>query len=141
MSGKYKIFDASGNHVNTIKAEAESIAAFVPDGGSYEAIDTPSEAEVALAAWRATATLSRAQFCVAVKRAGILTGDEAIEAAKGEWPAAFDAVLEGTDIDPDEAKIVWASVSTIFRNDTILEAVSEAVGLSAEDVDAMFGAE
>lgn len=99
---------------------------------------SPPESE-SLANWRTTATLTRAQFCMAVKRAGILPDDEAIDAAKGNWPATFTSALSGLPVDQVEAEIVWASVALIPRTDPVLEAIRVYAGMTDEDVDAMFG--
>ena len=74
--------------------------------------------------------MSRAQFCLAIKRIGLLGADEAKAAAKGEWPQTFDDVLSAlpNSIDPDDAQIVWSSVSEIYRIDPVLAAVAAAQG-------------
>lgn len=92
-----------------------------------------------LADWRSKASMSRANFCIALKRMGILPALEAVSASKGEWPTTFSAALVGLPVDADEAQIVWASASVISRNDPVLEAVAPAAGLTPEQVDVMFG--
>lgn len=104
----------------------------------YDESSEPTEEEVK-EYWRKYASLTRAQFCVAIKRAGILPPDEAIEAAKGNWPQTFSDALKGLPVDEDEAQIVWASVTTIPRNDVVLEAIRVAAGMTEEEVDIMFG--
>lgn len=89
--------------------------------------------------WRSKASMSRANFCIALKRMGILPALEAVSASKGEWPTTFAAALVGLPVDADEAQIVWASASVISRNDPVLEAVAPAAGLTPEQVDLMFG--
>lgn len=92
-----------------------------------------------IAAWRSNATLSRAAFCIALKRMGVLPALEAVSASKGEWPTTFAAALVGLPVDSEEAQIVWASASVIHRNDPVLQAVAPAAGLTPEQVDVMFG--
>ena len=88
--------------------------------------------------WRPTATLSRAEFCIALKRAGVLSAQEAKAAAKGDWPASFAAALAGV-ADADEAEILWAGVSTVERMHPLLAALQAAAGLTDEQLDALFG--
>lgn len=92
-----------------------------------------------IAAWRSNVTLSRAAFCIALKRMGILPAQEAVGASKGEWPTTFAAALVGLPVDSEEAQIVWASASVVHRNDPVLQAVAPAAGLTPEQVDVMFG--
>lgn len=119
-------------------AHAAALAGNYGDVAPYEPPEEPDE-ESLRAEWRETATLSRAKFCLALKREGILPEDEAVDAAKGNWPASFTSAMEGLDVDVVEAQIIWASVSTIYRNDPVLAAVAEAAGVTPEEVDAIFG--
>jgi len=88
--------------------------------------------------WRGRVTLSRTDFCIALKRAGILTGAQAIQAAKGDWPVPFAAALANFP-DADEAEIAWAGASQVDRNSPLLEPLRVAAGLTAEQLDTMFG--
>lgn len=90
-------------------------------------------------AWRRSASLSRAEFCIACKRLGILPSNEAIKAAKGDWPNTFDAVLEDADLDSDDAQIRWAAATVVRRLDPLLVATAAATTLTEEQIDAMFG--
>ena len=91
-------------------------------------------------AWRAGALLSRAEFCTALRAAGILTRSEAIAAARGDWPASFEPMLDSmTEAEADAALILWAGITVIERSHPLLEAVRQFKGLSQEDVDALFG--
>ena len=97
----------------------------------------PTEVELR-AAWRLGASLSRAEFCIALKRAGVLSAQEAKAAAKGDWPASFAAALAGV-ADADEAEILWAGVSTVERMHPLLAVLQAAAGLTDEQIDALFG--
>lgn len=91
-------------------------------------------------AWRNTASLSRAEFCTALRSAGILNRSEAIAAAKGDWPASFEPMLDDmTEAEADAALILWAGITVIERLHPLLESVRQFKGLSQEDVDALFG--
>lgn len=97
----------------------------------------PTDAELR-AAWRPGASLSRAEFCIALKRAGVLSAQEAKVAAKGDWPASFAAALAGVT-DADEAEILWAGVGTVERTHPLLIVLQAASGLTDEQIDALFG--
>lgn len=119
----------------------DGVAIFDYDQGAWRA---RSDAEKAadLSARRIRANLSRQDFCLALKRAGILPPAEAIAAAKGDWPATFNAALPGLalrDVDADEAQIIWASATRIMRNHPLIGALSAAAGLTDIQVDALFG--
>lgn len=93
-----------------------------------------------LSRWRSGATLSRREFCIAAYRAGLLSEADAIEAAKGEWPASFDAALVGLPANVvTEAKIEWAAVSEIRRSAPLLETVRQSAGVTEDVLDTMFG--
>lgn len=90
---------------------------------------------------RASASTTRTAFCLALKRAGILSPADAITAAKGDWPDSFTAALDALPggIDRDEAQIVWAAVSEIVRTDPVLLALQSYLSLTDEQVDGLFG--
>lgn len=102
---------------------------------------------VAMEAWRASAYLDRAAFVRAVVHAGVLPASEAVAAAKGDWPATFDAALQALPIDPLDAQIDWAAASGVSRLNPLFLAVlsfyAQENGMSAEKAaafgDAVFG--
>ncbi|TNE66841.1 MAG: hypothetical protein EP336_09500 [Rhodobacteraceae bacterium] len=103
-------------------------------------LDVPAQSqEQLLARWRAEASLSRAKFCIALRAVGLLSDTSAIEAAKGVWPEAFSYALAEIGMDIIEAQIIWGAATIIMRNDPLLEAMRIQVGLTEEQVDAMFG--
>lgn len=111
------------------------------DGQKFvERVPTAEELAAKLAEWRYNATLSRRQFCIAAYRAGLLSEADAVLAAKGEWPASFDAALTGLPANVvTEAKIEWAAVSEIRRSAPLLETVRQSNGVTEEALDTMFG--
>jgi len=93
-----------------------------------------------LGRWRGNAALSRRNFCLACFRAGLLSADDAVIAAKGEWPASFDKALTGMTADrAAEAKIEWAAVTEIRRDAPLLKAVQVATSVTDGQIDALFG--
>jgi hypothetical protein len=107
------------------------------DGAWVEVIPDPA---IELAAWRTTAKLSRRDFCIALKRAGILASSEAIAASKGDWPTTFASALSGLPQDAqDEAQIEWAAVQEIRRNHPMIGRLGASAGLTDAQIDALFG--
>lgn len=94
---------------------------------------------------RDTAELPRAEFCKALRRAGILPASEAVIAAQGGWPDTFAAFVTG--LTPDEAadaQIDWAAAVTIRYTAPLLQHL--ALGHSGGDqaaatalLDGLFG--
>jgi len=104
-----------------------------------EAEVTEAEAK-RLPNWRNNATLTRRQFCLSCLQAGLLSSDDAVIAAKGDWPASFDAALAGlSEMEVAAAKVEWASVSTIRRNAPLLAVVQATVGITDDQLDVLFG--
>jgi hypothetical protein len=94
--------------------------------------------------FRNKALMSKAAFCLVLVEAGVLTSEQAVDAAKGNWPTAFDDVFEGVDATKAlEARLAWASVTEVHRNADILEDLLEHpnVPLTAEQLDTAFGYE
>lgn len=90
--------------------------------------------------WRETVTLSRKAFCVACFRAGLLSPEDSVVAAKGGWPPSFDAALASLPKDKRvEAQIEWAAVTEVRRNAPLLDMVKLHKGVSDEQLDALFG--
>ncbi len=86
----------------------------------------PTEAEM-LAAQRAVARIDRGPLCKALRAAGVLSDASAVVAAKGDWPAEFEGVLEAmaptTRID---AQIDWADASVVRYQNPLLQSVALA---------------
>jgi hypothetical protein len=94
----------------------------------------------ALAAWRSTATVSRAEFVIACVGAGILTEADGEKAATGEWPDAFNGFLTGMDFAGRvRARAEWKDNATIRRLAPTLLALQAVAKLTDDQVDALFG--
>lgn len=104
-------------------------------------ITAEERAATALTEWRNSAALTRAQFCIGAKRLGLLPEQDAVAAAKGEWPQSFADALAAlpVEIDATEAQITWAATATVARMDPILLAVAASKGIAYTQLDAMFG--
>ncbi|MDO9524975.1 MAG: hypothetical protein Q7J57_05470 [Gemmobacter sp.] len=93
-----------------------------------------------LADWRATRTLSRLQFCTALRAAGILTDPDALAAASGQIPEAFKPALAAlAPPDQTNARLAWAAASTIDRTNPFITAIAATAGLSDQTLDDLFG--
>lgn len=91
---------------------------------------------------RASASVTRGQFCTNLITSGILPIAEAVAAAKGDWPNTFAAALVSmTDAERAAAEIEWAGATTILRNAPLLIMLQAFAGLSDEAVDVLFGIE
>jgi hypothetical protein len=89
---------------------------------------------------RAGMTLDRGQFCLALAGADILPPAEAIDAAKGNWPATFDAALASlSDAEKFAAQIEWATAQNVQRTHPLIAMLAAAANLSDAQVDTMFG--
>lgn len=107
--------------------------------GSKWVTPTPDPAEV-LAAWRETAKLPRAEFVIACVGAGIIDEVNGEVAAAGEWPDAFNSFLTGLDFaDRVRARADWKDNATISRGSQTLAALQQAVGVTDDALDAIFG--
>jgi hypothetical protein len=101
---------------------------------------TPEQIEEDLRVWRETVALSKGQFCINAYNAGFLSEEDAVTAAKGDWPESFTTALSGlTPSQIVEAKIEWALVTTVRRNAPLLEMVRASQDISEEALDALFG--
>lgn len=90
--------------------------------------------------FRASATMTKKDFCFELAKRGILSADDAIDAAKGNWPAAFEAAFAGVDADEVlKAKIEWASTTTVYRSYPMLEPLAKKANITSNDLDVMFG--
>lgn len=99
-----------------------------------------------LAQWREVRVVSRADFLTAAKRAGILTQAEAVLAAKGDMPAAFQAIIDGavtaeqlTQQEAEDALILWAGLSEVRRNHPLIALFAAGMGYTDAQIDALFG--
>lgn len=106
--------------------------------GDVASFSPPSDAALR-EAWRRGASMSRAEFCTALRAAGILNRSEAIAAAKGDWPASFEPMLDNmTEAEADTALILWAAIQTVERNHPLFEQVREFFGITPEQADDLF---
>ena len=103
---------------------------------------TPADMADALEARRAVASLSKVAFIVACRRTRIITDAEAEEAAEGKIPASFVPIIDA--MPPEvriEARIAWKASTVMERLDPLILSIADAIGLTAAQLDALFGVE
>lgn len=100
---------------------------------------------------RALASMTRSQFFIAVKDAGYISSEDAIMAARGEFPVSFEtglnqAVSSGliTADEADKMRIEFAGANQIDRNHSALQFMQsyfaqQGTLISDSDLDQMFG--
>jgi len=96
---------------------------------------------VDLAGWRERAVVSKITFCNRAADAGILSNEDAVRAALGQWPA--DPVIAGfltllTAKQKREAEIEWAASTEVRRMNVYLLTMQSLLELTDEAVDALF---
>jgi hypothetical protein len=85
-------------------------------------------------------TISRRQLLIALATAGFITAEDAFAAAQtGAVPAAIAGIF---DLLPTEqalaARITWATMTGVYREDPLINAIVAAGVASAEQVDDLF---
>jgi hypothetical protein len=86
--------------------------------------------------------ISRRQLLIAVAAAGFISAEEALAAAQtGAVPTAiagiFDLLPAGQAL---AARITWATMTEVYREDPLIHAITAAGVATAEQVDALFRA-
>ncbi len=100
----------------------------------------PRNPETELASARAAASMSRSDFVLATIRARIIQPSDAGPAARGEIPPSLTSMFDSLPSDlQTEAIVRWGAATVIERNNPVLEVISQAMGLTAEGLDALFG--
>ena len=131
-------------HAALLAAQAAGSVIQPGPGGQPEAVTpaAPDPAEL-LAAWRATASLTRLQFARACTGANRVTADEAEGlVARGEIPAIGLAALD-LITDPAQqalARVRFAGFQRLDRLDPAVALLASAAAMLDEDVDALFQA-
>ena len=90
---------------------------------------------------RAGADIDKGAFCKGLIGLGIIAADEAVSAAKGNWPTSMDAFLSYLPADlAVDVQIEWATEPRISRNNVfVLTLGSWLDGITPEILDTLFG--
>lgn len=93
-----------------------------------------------LATARSAASMSRPDFLLAAITAGIIQPSDAGPAARGEIPPSLTAVFAALPEDVQlEAVVRWGAATIIERTNPVLAALAAAMGVTDEQLDALFG--
>jgi hypothetical protein len=104
-------------------------------------INVPAvDPQAALAAVRASTSITRRELCMACRDVGLFTNDDAIAAARGEWPALLMTALDGlTDNQKADAQMEWSDVTTVRRTAPLIALLQWHLNYTDTQVDALFG--
>ena len=109
--------------------------AWTVDAGNVVSIDWTLAREQ----FRETAAIERSDFFMNTTAAGHMTKEDAVLAASGTWPATFDPALNGMTPDEQAAAKVAFTHTVYRRNHELIELLRNYMGLTPEQVDALFG--
>lgn len=102
--------------------------------------DVEAAAAADLQARRERASLSRAGFIKAVMHAGIVTPAEAAEVAKGNVPESLGPAFAAmTEAERAEASIDWSAAQRVDRLHPLILKLADALGVTDQDLDTLFG--
>lgn len=112
------------SHALLIEAQGQG-KIIQPDAQGYpQAVDPPA---MSLQDKRDRAWLTRTAFCQRLWRLGVLPKPEAVQAARGEWPATFAAYTSSlTDDEATDVQIEWAASSNVVYANPSLQALALA---------------
>lgn len=103
---------------------------------------TQAELDAAAAAEARAVSLSKIDFCRALYAAQILPADLVVDAARGKWPATFEAAIAGLpEAAQVDAKLAWAGATHVSRTAplflSLLAFFANAQGLSPEQAETL----
>lgn len=117
-----------------------TVQQMIADGAAVLDLTAPPTPAQALAAARDAAFLPKADFCVGLVALGILTADDAVFAARGNWPQAMAGFLDFlTSAQAAEVQIEWATRVTVRRTNAFVLILASWAGIPDAQVDALFG--
>tara|TARA_R110001606_G_scaffold225460_1_gene373543 strand:- start:2695 stop:3204 length:510 start_codon:yes stop_codon:yes gene_type:complete len=102
---------------------------------------TATISDVSIEEVRVGTSIDKGAFCLGLISLGIIEADEAISAARGNWPASMDTFLSYISADQAIAvQIEWATETTINRNNVfVLTLGSWLDNITPEILDTLFG--
>lgn len=139
----YFLINSDGKAYNEILLD-DPAGYSVPDGHSLTLVsEAPANLEWVAneeAAPQEIPSITRRQFLIGAAGAGLLTAAEAEAAAtSGAIPAAIEAVFNTLPSSHAlAARITWATMTKIERDEALVDAAAAAFGLTPEQADAFF---
>lgn len=138
-----------GANVNDLYIRDNALHVIPPRPNAYSVFDqalglwvdprTESDWTDANNAVRVKTSISRIEFVLYCKEANILTEDEGITAAKGEFPPAFAAIVATLPEEEQfEAAVRWAGATQIDRTMPLILSMATAIGVDEWLLDWIF---
>lgn len=91
---------------------------------------------------RAAARMDKADLLLALAQAGLITSADAVAAARGEIPPTFQPAVDNWPAaEQMAARIKWAADTLISRNNPLIIAAADQLGVDPLLLDALFGVE
>jgi hypothetical protein len=81
-------------------------------------------------------TITATQMLIVLQAMGFLTKAEAKD--RTIFPAAFSALLSGSEAENGALEIRWANLTIVERNDPLVSAFGSLLSLTSEQIDGMF---
>ena len=89
---------------------------------------------------RESSSITRRALCMACRDVGLFTNDDAIAAARGEWPTSLMTALDGlSDDQRADAQMEWSDVTTVRRMSPLILLLQWHLDYTDAQVDALFG--
>ena len=89
---------------------------------------------------RDQAGIDKAALLLALAQAGAISPGDAVIAAQGNIPPAFQSIIDGWPADMQlAAQIKWATDTTISRTNPLIMALAESIAMTPAELDALFG--
>ena len=142
------VADDGGSVVNVIEAAEGFVvegATLVPDDGTARiggGWDGAAFLPPAPGPEPVPDVISRRQLLIALAAAGFISAEEALAAAQtGAVPAAIAGIFDLLPVEQAlAARITWATMTEVYREDPLIGAIVAAGVATAEQVDALFRA-
>lgn len=130
------VIKPDGAHIE-VPADFDITGVQVIDGVPVRSEPDP---EQVLSERRAAASLTKPEFIIACMSVGILTPEEATQAAHGIIPDPFQQAVDS--LPPYEKtilNIIWPTATQIDRMDPLILALADGLGVADHMLDALFG--
>lgn len=85
-------------------------------------------------------SVSRSNFCIALRNLGVIDQQWAVHASQGNLPTSlYDALIAGgMEISTDDAAIIWSGMTSVQRTHQFVEAIRKAKNLTPIQMDDLF---
>lgn len=139
----WAIVDESGKVINLI--EYDGVSPYVVDEGFSllqvpEGTRTQAEIDAIVNIPRHIDPITTRQFLIAAALGGLITEQEALDAAtSGAIPSAIAVAFNALPADQAfGARVTWAKMTLIERNEPLVAAAAAALGMTEEQIEGFF---